>query len=298
MAAPKKAAKTARKSLTKKVTKAAVKKAAPKPPSKKAAPSPAERQAVFATPATFPPKHTPLAMLTSWSYSVYTQYMKCPLSVCFDKIKRIRIAEPPNPAFIKGNAIHKFAEEYVTGTGKAPAIIPELKAVKDRLGMFRKMKALAEQDWAFTKDYIPTRWNDWDKCWLRIKVDVCAVTLGTKKPAAPALVHITDWKSGKIYEEHKQQRSLYALGGLQLVELGLLADGAKDVKVVAEHLYTDTTQSATEAYTLKDLKPLKSEWASRIKQMMSDTRYPAKTGFHCRYCKFRKSAGGPCPEDM
>ena len=257
-----------------------------------------------------------LATLTSWSYSVYTQYMKCPLSVCFDKIKRIRIVEPPNIHFEKGNRVHEGAEKYIgmedkklaaylkelkkklppmlDGKTKIPRVptYELLKAVEPRLEIFRKAKAKAELEWAFTKDYQPTSWTNWAGAWLRIKVDVC------HEQKAPPLVHIVDWKTGRAYEEHKQQRSLYALGGLQLVDLGLLADGNKDVKVIAEHLYTDTTQSATEEFTMKDLKPLKREWGSRIKQMMTDTRYPAKTGYHCRYCKFRKSAGGPCSEDQ
>jgi hypothetical protein len=150
---------------------------------------------------------------------------------------------------------------------------------------------MVELEWAFTKDYLPTTWFGKDAR-LRVKTDVC---LDTKEPP---LVHITDWKTGRVYDDHRQQRSLYALAGLQLVELGLLAGGSKDTKLIAEHLYTDTTQSATEEYSMKDLKPLKREWESRIKQMMSDTKYPAKTGYHCRWCKFRKSAGGPCQEDQ
>lgn len=274
--------KSVQKAVPAKATKVAANSTTPKAPSK----------AVTPTKAPLVQAPQPLATLTSWSYSVYTSYMKCPLSVCFEKIKRIRMVEPPNPAFEKGNAIHKFAEDYISGKLKAAPILPELNSVKERLGKYRKAKAKVEQDWAFTKSFLPTQWNNWADCWLRIKVDVC------HEEKQPPLVQITDWKSGRVYEEHKQQRSLYALGGLQLVELGLLADGDKDVKVVAEHLYTDTTQSATETYSMKDLKPLKREWMSRIKQMMSDTRYPAKTGFHCRYCKFRKSNGGPCPEEM
>lgn len=238
-----------------------------------------------------PAKSVPLANLSSWSYSVYSQYMKCPLSVCFDKIKRIRIVEPPNPHFEKGDRVHKACELYISGSGKAPVVIPELKAVKDKLVFFRKARAAVELQWAFTKNYLPTSWFASD-AWLRVKTDVCLNT------ASPPLVHITDWKTGKVYDEHRQQRSLYALAGLQLVELGQLAGGSKDTKLTAEHLYTDTTQSATEQYAMKDLKPLKREWASRIQQMMTDTRYPAKTGFHCRYCRFRKSAGGPCPENQ
>jgi PD-(D/E)XK nuclease superfamily len=236
-------------------------------------------------------KAEPLAMLSSWSYSVYTQYMKCPLSVCFDKIKKIRIVEPPNQHFEKGDRVHKAAEDYIRGTGKAPAVIPELASVKDRLAFFRQARAQVELEWSFTREFQPTSWFGKD-AWLRVKTDVCLDAV------EPPLVHITDWKTGKVYDDHRQQRSLYALAGLQLVELGRLAGGSKDVKLTAEHLYTDTTQSATEEYGMRDLKPLKREWAARIGTMMTDTRYPPKTGFHCRYCKFRKSAGGPCPENQ
>ncbi len=239
-------------------------------------------------PGTSAPK---LATLTAWSYSVYTQYFKCPLSVCFDKIKRVRMVEPPNPAFEKGNRVHGAAEQYIKSAGakRAPALIAELAGVKDRLDMFRKLGASAELEWTFNKDWQPTSWFGHD-AWLRVKTDACA--------ESPGLVQITDWKTGKIYDDHKQQRSLYGMAGLQLVELGKLAGGDKSVKVLAEHAYTDTGQSATEEYSMKDLKPLKAEWLRRIKQMMGDTKYPAKTGFHCRYCKFRKSNGGPCPEAM
>jgi hypothetical protein len=233
------------------------------------------------------PKQEPLANLVSWSYSVYTAYVKCPLSVCFDKVKRIRIPEPPNVHFEKGDKVHKAAEAHITRPGRAPALIPELKAAKGKLDAFRKLKAKAELEWAFTKQYLPTSWFGQD-AWLRIKVDVCA--------ESPGLVQITDWKTGKVYDDHKQQRSLYALGGLQLVELGIVAGGDKDVKLVAEHVYTDTGFEATEQYTMKDLKPLKREWEKRIEPMMKDTRYPAKPGFHCKWCRFRKSNGGPCPE--
>ena len=226
---------------------------------------------------------------------MYTAWLKCPMSVMFDKIKRIRIAEPPNLHFVKGDRVHKAAEAYIAVPGKkAPPVIPELAAVKGHLELFRKLRAQTERDWAFTRAFEPASWFGPD-AWLRVKVDVCAV-----EPGPPQLVRITDWKTGKVYDDHRQQRSLYALGGLQMAELGLLPGVAKtpDLKLKAEHLYTDTTQSATEVFALKGLPALKREWAVRIKQMMTDTRYPARTGFHCRYCKFRKSNGGPCPEDQ
>jgi hypothetical protein len=244
------------------------------------------------------------ATLTSWSFSVYTQYMKCPFSVCLDKIMRVRIQEPDNPHFIKGNRTHTIADTFIGGVGaKRPALEETIKcgketlkvnltAVKDQLIDLRKKKARTEQEWAFDRQWKPTDWRDWTGAWLRIKTDVCA---DTKEPPT---VEIVDWKTGKPYADHKQQRSLYALGGLQLVQIGALADGNKDVKLTARHVYIDTGQSATEEFTMKNLAPLKREWLARIKIMMSDTTFKTKTGRHCGYCKYAKSKGGPCPEKM
>ena len=235
------------------------------------------------------------AQLTSWSFSVYMQYMACPFSVCLDKIMRIRIQEPDNPAFIKGNRVHKSAELHIGGPGRPPKLEPEFNKpkLKALLSTLRKAKAAVELEWAFDRQYNPVDWRDWTKAWLRIKTDVC------KDTKAPPTVDIIDWKTGRIHvDDHRLQRRLYALGGLQLVQLGKLAGGSKDVKLTAQHVYVETEQEATEEFTMKDLAPLKREWAARIKQMMNDTVYPTHTGRHCQWCKFRKSAGGPCPERM
>jgi len=247
------------------------------------------------------------ATLTSWSYSVYTQYIACPFSVCLDKIQRVRITEPPNPAFIKGNRTHDIADTFVSGTGRSRPVLEEelppvkkgdepikvsLTNVKDVLINMRKKKALTEQLWAFDREWLQVDWKDWDRAWLRVKTDACAETKD------PPTVEIVDWKTGRIHDEHKQQRSLYALAGLQLVQIGKLAGGNPDVKLTAQHIYTDTGQRATEEFVMKDLKSLKREWVARTKMMMSDTEFKTKTGRHCSWCRFAKSKGGPCPEKM
>jgi hypothetical protein len=239
--------------------------------------------------------------LTSWSYSVYTQYLKCPFSVCLDKIQRVRIVEPPNPAFAKGDRVHALTDTYIGGVGRKPALVEELpparkgelpiqinlKAIQPTLDIMRKAKARTEQEWCFNQQWLPTGWLAGD-AWLRIKTDVCADTV------EPPTVNIIDWKTGKVYPDHAQQRSLYGLGGLLLVQIGVLAGGSKAVDLTAQHVYTDTGQSATEKFKMKDLKPLQKEWLARIKAMMTDTEYKAKPGPACRYCRFGKSKGGPC----
>jgi PD-(D/E)XK nuclease superfamily len=239
-----------------------------------------------------PSKAGRFATLTSWSYSVYTQYVKCPFSVCLDKIMRVRIEEPPNPAFEKGDRVHSAADVHVGGMGKPPKLPKEMAHLKARLDGLRKAKARTEQEWAFDRDWMPVSWTDWKRAWLRIKTDVCADTL------KPPTVDIVDWKTGRVYDDHKQQRSLYALGGLRLVQIGTLAGGSNDVTLTASHVYTDTGQTATETFGMASLEPLKREWLARTREMMSDTRFPTRTGPHCRWCRFRKSNGGPCPEDQ
>jgi hypothetical protein len=250
------------------------------------------------------PKKGKFATLTAWSYSVYGQYLKCPLSVCFDKIQKIRIYEPDNPALMKGAKAHEIADAFISGVGKAPSLkctIPappepfgaeikiDLTPIKDILTKFKKAKARTEQDWAFTRQWTPTGWFDRD-VWVRIKTDACADT----KPPLPPTVDIVDWKTGKQYPEHAQQRSLYALGGLQLVQIGVLAGGAKDTKLTAQHIYVDTGVTATEQFTMPHLAKLKREWEARTKEMLADTTFPAKPGFHCKWCRFSKEKGGPC----
>ena len=246
--------------------------------------------------------------LTSWSFSVYTSWLKCPLSVCFDKIQRVKIVEPDNPVFIKGNLAHKIAENHIGSRAKtlpplvgaaqspdrgAKPIKVDLTPVKPIITVLRKLAAKVELEWAFDRRWLPVSWKDWDNCWLRMKVDVCAETV------KPPTVEIVDWKTGKIHDDHKQQRSLYALGGLQLVQLGKLAGGDPKTELTAKHVYLDWPETkAEEHFKTKDLPGLKREWLTRTKQMMEDTEFRARTGYHCRWCKYRKSAGGPCPENM
>lgn len=244
------------------------------------------------------------ANLVAWSFSTYTQWLKCPFSVCLEKVQRIRIQEPWNPHFAKGDAAHAIAEDALKGVGKrlppltrevttpdgGPPIRVDMTPVKDRLKALKAANARGEQEWAFTRDWTPTGWFDRD-VWVRIKTDACADT------EEPPHVDIVDWKTGKVHEaDHRLQRRLYATGGLQLVQIGVLAGGDKKADCTAQHVYVDTGQTATETFKMKELAALKREWAARVKPMMEDTQFPTRIGFHCKYCKYAKSRGGPCPE--
>lgn len=240
------------------------------------------------------PKKTVAKPLTSWSFSRYSDYKKCPLSF---KLKHLdKIPEPKNDAMLRGNAIHKLAEDYIKGTIKSPRIPEELAQFEDTFKELRKLYKkrtagiLVEDDWAFTNNWDRTRWDDWVNCWVRIKLD-CADNHDTD------VLVVRDWKTGKYREEQNEeyveQMELYALAALILYP--------HVSKVIVELVYLDVPMvyppaDAPIEYVRADLEKLKKVWAARVKPMFADKRFAPRANDKCRFCWYgqsKKAAGGP-----
>lgn len=240
-------------------------------------------------------KVIPIKPLTSWSFSRYSDWRACPLKA---KLKHIdKISEPPNAAMQRGNDIHHMAENYVKGT--LPKLPKELALFKQDFADLRKRyKAkkepmIVEDQWAFTKTWEETRWNDWAGCWVRIKLDVAHYEGN--------VLYKTDWKTGKYSDykvaEYNEQLELYALASL-------LMSRREDVVVhprigwLDEGFYTSPTDKAGNelSYTKDDQSRLMKEWNKRVTPMMSDTRFAPKPNATCKWCFYGqagKAKGGP-----
>jgi putative RecB family exonuclease len=239
-------------------------------------------------------KVIPIKPLTSWSFSRYSDYKQCPLKA---KLKHIdKIQEPPNPAMARGAQIHNLAEDYIKG--KVPKLAPELVLFKDEFARLRKMfkkisqSMVVEDNWAFTKEWDETAWNNWTACWVRIKLD-CA------HHEEDTVLVVTDWKTGKFRpeqnEDYVEQLELYALSALLLHE---------HIEEVRPRLaYTDLgrvypsgeTGEPILSWSRSDVPKLKKLWEKRVKAMMSDTSFAPRPNDKCRWCYYRasnKAAGG------
>lgn len=230
--------------------------------------------------------------LESWSFSRYNDYTQCPAKTKFKHLMRLK--EPGSPQMQRGSDIHTIAEKYLKGE-LPPKVPPELKAFEAEFKRLRalykgkKLPMYVEDDWAFTKDWDRTRWDDWAGCFLRVKLD-CA------HYETPDELVVTDWKTGKFseykYAEYLLQMELYALSALTLFP---------DLKSVSPRLmnvdYGKTYPEVPAVYTRADLPALKKKWAARIKPMMADKTFKPKPNTMCRFCFYRKSNGGPCPTD-
>lgn len=247
---------------------------------------------------------------TSWSFSRYGDYKRCPLAA---KLKHLdKVAEPGNDAMERGNEIHRIAELFIKGAtlkdigGGDPLRKPDPKRKDDRGGALHRFrtefKALragyarapqgmtVETTWAFTKAWGLTKWNDWDGCAVRIKVDLGVTGDG--------VMRITDWKTGKFREEQKEdyleQLELYALGAMLL---------RPDVLEVRPRLaYLDLglcypLRDSDLVYRRADLPRLKATWDKRTRAMLLDRHFAPRPNDKCRWCWYRadntEQRGGP-----
>ncbi len=243
--------------------------------------------------------------LTAWSFSRFKDYDTCALKF---KLKHIdKIAEPPNQAMFRGSSIGKMVENYLKGKKDLlePAAEKYRPDFKNALKLFKKdleqgkvyaakktITTVIEDSWAFTRTWGLTQWNNWNECWLRVKMDYAFIVDGDT-------LHIVDWKTGKfrpdMNHDYIQQLELYALAGL------LMFPHVKVVYPCLKYLdigrtYPDTAHGEPLLkFTRADLPELKEVWEKRIKPMFSDTRFAPKPNRLCQWCHFRASNKVPGP---
>jgi RecB family exonuclease len=243
-----------------------------------------------------------LVTISAWSYSRYSTYLQCPAKAKYSYIDKIK--EPDSAAGMKGTRVHALAALIATGRLPTPdkdnrAFFDELKAVlksknlpdelstfKEEFKALKKERVITEADWAFDKNWEPTGWFA-SNAWLRVKVDAHFLTT-TKKNGGlrETAVEIIDHKTGKKYEEHGQQRSLYALAAFLYYP---------DVTTVtAAHWYLDAGTEDKDTWNRSQLGALQEEWVKRTTAMLSDTTFAPRPSDKCRWCHFRKANDGPC----
>jgi len=216
----------------------------------------------------------------AWSWSVLQQYETCPKQTYYSKIQKVQV--PKAPALEKGIKIHEELEACLRDHSLS---CPELaQPVEVQLERLRMDGAIPELEIAFDKD-----WNacDWfaPNCWLRIKVD--AIVPPTID--GDGRVHIIDWKSGKVRQDHTDydaQLELYMLAALLMYPT---AEQAEASLIFLEH---GVVLDGDDVMTRDMIPAAKAKWENRVKPLLSDTTFaPRPSGFACRWCDLGKAAG-------
>lgn len=235
----------------------------------------------------------PARKLTSWSFSRYSDYNKCPFMAKRKHIDRVK--EPPSDAMERGRLIGESAEKYIKGlTRNMPAELKtfdaDFRAMRKQSSAKKGLPIFVENMWGFDKQWQECRWDDWNNCWLRIKLDVGHFL-------DPSTFLATDWKTGRMrpeaVAEYMEQLELYATGAL------IKFYNVPDLQVRVRLAYLDSGDVYPPAgeevvYYPADLPRLKKTWVGRTKKMLNDTVFRPSPGNHCRWCSQSKAKGGPC----
>lgn len=225
--------------------------------------------------------------ITSWSFSRWNTYEQCPRLAKYKFIDKLK--EPGSAAMDRGTELHAHCEKYLKAGGR---IHKDVKLISAQLKDLRNRGALAEADFTFKQDWSPTRWDDWNGAWCRIKADALVPPVVDE---VDPTVEVKDFKTGgqrKLetgdFEEYYTQLELYSLGGL------LTYPSAKFAKSSLVFIDFGKVVESPEVLKRGDEKKLMKKWETRTKRMLADTTFKPKPGNGCRWCHFRKRNGGPC----
>ena len=232
---------------------------------------------------------------TSWSWSRYYDYKVCPLKSKLNHLDKIR--EPKNDAMTRGGLLHDTIRDYIRGVKKSikecgfPAV--SVGWINEAKKAFKKksLQPIIEEDWAFTKDWTQTQWNDWNNCVLRVKLDAGLFEENGE------VFKIIDWKSGKFrpeeVDQYVEQLELQALAAL------VLYPQVREVRPQLAYIDFGLVYPLADkplVFKQSDVKKLKATWAKRTKPMLSDTTFAPRPNDKCRWCFYGQSGkvkGGP-----
>lgn len=180
--------------------------------------------------------------------------------------------------------IHKIIEDYLKGTiTELPVNVLKYKAWFD---MLREFDLSIEDELAVLEGWVPCDFDD-KKAWLKAKLDL--------KVLRSDKAWVFDWKTGKVYPDHIDQKEVYAI-------LVFLKHPEVD-EIESWHVYVDlNNKDSKKIYHRSELPALIAKWNGKIaplyqaleryKEDEAETFFVTNPSYLCDYCPFSKN---PCP---
>jgi len=209
----------------------------------------------------------------SWSLSRIQTFEKCAARYKYRYLDKM--AEAPGPAMARGTLKHKIMEDYVNGA--ITMLPPELSHYTIFLDSAKQKKAQPEIQMGLKRDWTPCAFDDPD-VWWRGVLDLLVLD------KVQAIVY--DWKTGQIYDDHDDQKHLYATA--------VLATYPELYQVRAIHVYLDKGKNREKTIHRDQAILLRSGYETRVARMESATEFIPNPTFMCRYCAFSAANQGPC----
>lgn len=210
----------------------------------------------------------------AWSHSKLRDFETCKAQ--FKRRHLEKLPEPKSDALEWGSEVHEAIEAWLNNWKKD--VHEGFEPMLAELTKLKKLRPMTETMWAHRKDWHPLA-DAFDRAaWARGKLDAILVGDGE--------VHVFDWKTGRPKEASQDQVRFYA--ALALMRYPEAA------KVTTELWYVEHDKIVPGTVERSDLAGIKKEFTRRATRIYNESRWPEEPGMHCRWCPFRRSAGGPC----
>lgn len=218
-------------------------------------------------------------MSKTWSYSRLSTYETCPAKYKFSYIDKM--PRGSSKAMDRGLAVHASVEAFVKkeSTELHPEIHKEVRPALDSL--LGLAGWVSEQAFFFNSKWELVPKEDEDR--------ECTMILDLyREDEVQKLVACFDVKTGKQYESHWDQLTLYGVGLLHAYPWADMAH--------LGNIYTDVPKYPIRDFMLEreQLSAVTMEYERRVDRMRDDQMLMPHPGFYCRWCDFSKAKGGPC----
>jgi hypothetical protein len=210
-----------------------------------------------------------------WSYSSCSCYYDCPAKYRYRYKERHPVEETKHPAAQRGTDIHALFENMlldpdVNGLPKPFDYYDGFMKVLIEAGAKPEQIIILEKDW--------TPAPPWSDGWVKSILDAAVVQ--------DSVARNYDWKTGKIYPNHQDQRELYSI--MQFCQ-------HPEVEIViGMHVYVDLKENRSTTYNRSQLPELKAKWEELVRPLYEDEVFAPNPSFGCRSCPYSRANNGPC----
>ena len=212
------------------------------------------------------------------SYSGKSLYDQCPRKWHSAYILGQR--EPPHPKAERGVQYHAILEDFFNGKIAYPVadkvLAPWTAYMTHLFALGAEYMGRAEGEIACDEEWQPMAFDD-PSAYARGKKDY-----DYRVPQEDVL-HLKDWKTGRIYDDHVKQGQFYA------------AISPPAELVIPEFVYLDhPLVTKSWEYDRAEVQEIRKELADQIAIIRHDEKWSPTPGDHCRWCKKNWRFGGDC----
>lgn len=190
----------------------------------------------------------------NWSLSKLGTFTKCRRKFLYSYIQRL--PRPRGAAAERGVDQHAHVEAYFKDGTPLPL---DLRSYTEWFEMLRGLNYTAEAKLAMLAGWVPCAWED-PAAWWKGVLDLLVLRGRT--------AWVFDWKTGKVYPDHDDQKELYSIAVFQAYP--------EIEEIEAWHVYIDLVKHSKVTYTRKDVGAVDTKGKSLLHLAQLITKWEKK----------------------